>query len=187
MRIMSNNNTSARAVGVPVSGTEIMLQRWLSIIGPSALYNGTGTPSPVVTQPSEGWVDLTQYSFDSLNIGIHISLVNNALDLVAAGPHEGFLEVLSGYCLGEPSAGSVVLATLRFRLTSEAVSANNTSTVFNLQHGQPISKSNPNLGRFLFWRLSNIPTQKRGMTTTEVGNETLVCFEIKLQLSGGGR
>jgi hypothetical protein len=72
-------------------------------------------------------------------------------------------------------------------LTSEAVSANNTSTVFNLQHGQPISKSNPNLGRFLFWRLSNIPTQKRGMTTTEVGNETLVCFEIKLQLSGGGR
>jgi hypothetical protein len=177
---MNCTNASTRAVSVPVAGTEIMLQRWLSVIGPSAAHTSTDEPSNLVTQPPEGWLDLTQYSFDSLNIGIHISLVNNGLaGGVTAGDFNGSLEVLSGYCLGQPDAAAVSLAKLGFRLTAAASGA--VTTLSNLSQAQPIAKSNPSLGRYLFWRLNNIGTQVKATA----GNETLVCFEIKLQLIGG--
>jgi hypothetical protein len=179
---MSKCVASTKTVGVPVCGTEVMLQRWLSIIGPSAVYNGSVTASPVVTQPPEGWLDLTQYSFDRLNICINVSLVNNALNGAAANDYVGTLSVLSGYCLGQPDAVPVSLAGLNFRLKGNQTLADVVSTVAGLNQVQPIVKSNPNLGRYLFWRLDNIPTQRNGVVA---GNETLVCFEIKLQLIGG--
>jgi hypothetical protein len=156
MAMLSKNGTVDRgmAAGGCMAPELFALQNWITICGPASGATGV---SNVVTQPFDTWRDLDGHSFAAIDYVLRISgcLTTGS---VSSGSKVALCSAYDETGAGEEEIDTVTIA--------EDTASNSTGR---------IAKADSRLGRYLYWKLTN-------GTTSAVGQECRVCFQVEISL-----